>query len=721
MTKKFQDIFINLVKSIDFIGIKPSLFIEGSRRFNTLMGGVLCLLISAGIFCAFLFFSQDIIFRQYPNETNETQVSQYPKAIQISQLEDQDLGIVLQVVDESKSLVLNDYFKIQLSVQTVAKCISFINSESDNSIYISELADVETAESIRNSICKDNSILQNKYGIKTKTIDVEAINCDNSSISYLYPELNLEQKQQSLCIPKDQGVQLLGNSFFNIHQTFKIVVTYCQSIVCPKDFEELISDNSQIELKLFYKNFNYNLKSYSPLLYRPDKVIVPFTKSIIRNTKIELKNMIIETDIGLIFEDFRSESFVIISAISQSFVPLNDAKGKIIIEFTGSPLTSTIYRKYIKVQRILADVGGLFKTFVVVAIILNYFHNRAKYYEALFNKLFNIHDLGKYFQYYDPSLKLPYNKIKNSIFLASSDHDKFMKAAKINSQELLTKSTKQSKSYMDTINNYRSTTKETKTSLINVNYNNFNRKRQSMSEHSDLGIKKGEENKVGELLNNVRVANQESSSVQINQTSKISISLNSKEPIREETKNDIQKELVNQENSQTQQNDIAHVEEKQNDDDVQEYNEAVNFYIDNIKRDPKAKENYEQCKKHTFSFTAWELVQFICCVKSDEMFKKKSLLYGGKEMIEERMDLVNLMKKNLEFERFKNLILSKSQLLLLDSLSKFMLDPERLKLTDINNCAYEKYIDKYAEVFKSESPVDETLAKWVRTKYQLKF
>lgn len=125
-------------------------------------------------------------------------------------------------------------------------------------------------------------------------------------------------------------------------------------------------------------------------------------------------------------------------------------------------------------------------------------------------------------------------------------------------------------------------------------------------------------------------------------------------------------------------------------------------------------------KKKEFTLTSWELFKFTCCGRDEETERKKSILFGGIEMIKERMEVVSLMKKNLELDRFKNLMLKDNQLLLLDSLSRFMLDPERIKLVDITNCTYEKFIDNYAEIFRSDNIIDVTLAKWVRTKYQLK-
>lgn len=725
MSRTSQSCLINLIKAVDFIGIKPSLFIEGSRRFNTLFGGILCLLISGGIFCAFLFFSQDIVFRRYPTETTEIQISQYPKPILLSQEGDQDLGFALQIIDDSRSLILNDYFQVRMLINTVVNCgMSIQSNDANTTMYTDDENDIAFGEDIRSSICKDATLKENKYGIKTKTLEVKPISCDSLSTSYLYPNVNKQLQQAILCIPYDSNILLLGNEFFYLHQSFKIIVAQCESQLCPQD-TNTIMNGAQVNLKLFYKNTNFNLKSQTPLLARPDKLTIPFSLNSSNKLTVELQNTQIQTDIGLIFEDFRSDSFVIKSSTTQTTNPAGSANG-VEIEFVGSSTSSIVYRKYIKVQRILADVGGLYKTFVIMAIILNYFHNRAKYYEALFNNLFDINDLGKYFQYYDPSIRLPYMKIKDSIFLKTSDHGKFKAAAKINTQEFA----KKSKS-IKSINEVKSTTKNTKTSLINVSDNTFKKQRHSMSQqsvadmiHEDKGI---------DILNNVVINNdkeQECSSEHLNKMSKVSISLNSNQRILEETKS--QQEKINEakveQDIEGAEKQIAEELESQENsqerlpEEVENFNEAVKFYIDNVKRDPKAKENFTSvCKNQTFYFSAHDLVKFMCCAKSNETIKKRSLLYGGKEMIEERMDIINLMKKNLEFERFKNLILNSNQLLLLDSLSKFMLDPERLKLTSVSNCGYEKFIDNYAEVFKSENQIDATLAKWVRTKYQLKF
>ena len=88
-------------------------------------------------------------------------------------------------------------------------------------------------------------------------------------------------------------------------------------------------------------------------------------------------------------------------------------------------------------------------------------------------------------------------------------------------------------------------------------------------------------------------------------------------------------------------------------------------------------------------------------------------------MTHQKLDVIHILKKNLEFDRFKNLMLRDYQLLLLNSLSKFMLDPERINLVDFQHCNYDKMIDSYEEALNSQSIVNYNLIKLVDIKFQI--
>lgn len=146
-----------------------------------------------------------------------------------------------------------------------------------------------------------------------------------------------------------------------------------------------------------------------------------------------------------------------------------------------------------------------------------------------------------------------------------------------------------------------------------------------------------------------------------------------------------------------------------------EWNQAVI----RLRKNERIKENFYKLKKKRFSLNMLEMIKFNCCWKSEKTTRKKQILSGGKSMINQKLDVIHILKKNLEFDRFKNLMLRDYQLVLLNSLSKLMLDPEKLNLVDFHNCNYDKFIDSYAEALSSESIINFNLVKLIDNKFQI--
>ena len=138
--------------------------------------------------------------------------------------------------------------------------------------------------------------------------------------------------------------------------------------------------------------------------------------------------------------------------------------------------------------------------------------------------------------------------------------------------------------------------------------------------------------------------------------------------------------------------------------------------IDNIISLGVKKEHFEKVRSNRFSLSGCEALKF--CFKNDKENPKYNSFIGGRELLRERTDLIYILKKNLELDRFKNLILRDNQLVLLNSLTKFLLDPERVNLVDFETCSYEKFIDCYDGVSLNSNMIDLKLAKWVETKYK---
>lgn len=140
------------------------------------------------------------------------------------------------------------------------------------------------------------------------------------------------------------------------------------------------------------------------------------------------------------------------------------------------------------------------------------------------------------------------------------------------------------------------------------------------------------------------------------------------------------------------------------------------IYINSLRKNKVVKEHFEKVKKSRFRLSPIEVFVFCFCKKKDN--PKYNSFIGGRELIRERGDIIYILRKNLQFDRFKNLILRDYQVLLLNSLTKFMLDPERVNLSTFESCHYDKFLDAYDNVTCGNNIIDMKLSKWVETKFK---
>lgn len=528
---KLQKTLVNLIYKSDFIGIKPGLFVQRSKRYTTLLGGLLCILISLTMFVAFLYFSQDFIFLLNPSETKSTVYTKHPKSISLltnDNFSNLDLNVK---VYSGNDILSRDYFNLIVESQIDVVCNLDNNSTDD--AFTNSYTDIISNEEDKALILKTKSVIcsmplsetintkiNDDYNQRTLIKRHKTTDCklETNDFSKLNTKIN---KNTSICldISEVEDLSIYGNEFYAV---FKTINFYLQKCIynCPTDLNE--KWNNQISLNIYHKNFIYDLRSYNdPIFYHPDVISGNYIDNYESRIKVIMKNTNINTDIGYILEDYKEKNVVvkdktIHSIINQTIKDSN--KNLISIQFEASPTVDLIYRKYIKVQRILAELGGLFKTFVVMALILNYFDNRARYLQHLFNELFSIEDLGKYFQYFDPSLRTKFHKFRDSIILKNTKTETLIRKADpnnyISSNRLNKTETKTSK--MQNINQIdrsrglllHSNTKHSKNStnrkdiILNVDFNNSSLSSSSKNEKTNTEQRKNEINEIAEMLKN---------------------------------------------------------------------------------------------------------------------------------------------------------------------------------------------------------------------------
>lgn len=425
---------LNLIKSSDFIGIKPGLVIDKSKRFTTVFGGILSLLVAVGLILSALFFSQDLVFYKYPNETRSVNYSVTPPSISIK-----NRDFLLELKDENGKSLNPDYYDISLNEISKADC-SYSSSEindTDNLLIFNQIC---TSGKTDNNFFNMND----NYRYLIKNISFDICKLDEAIIK----NHKLSQTSKTLCLKENEHTSLLGNENGYLIRDLYLSIFPCNKnqTKCPKDYMDYFQKNKEYYVRIMYDNHIYNQKSYNDIIYSyPDQIILNQLDGRISHSTIIFKNIEINTDIGYIFEDFKSEKVIIKSEdyfkifnyndnipliLTGNSITENNMRTGVLINMKLSPFYESIFRKYTKVQRILAEVGGLFKFFMVCALIVNYFQDKSSYYEKLFNELFNIDDLQKYFQYYEKDSKESlnnYRRIRNSIALKGIKQEEFIK------------------------------------------------------------------------------------------------------------------------------------------------------------------------------------------------------------------------------------------------------------------------------------------------------
>jgi len=623
---------------IDFIGRQPVFRIDNNSRNKTFIGGILCLIIYCLFIMSFLYFGQELIFKVKPTVIKSTEFLENNDFIFLN---DKQFSFFFGVYDLNGTVLdIDKYLDIKLT-------------------YVYQKGQTLEKKNIEITNC-NSDYFKNKKDSSYKLLNLNALKCIK----------NIQE-----------GYVIKSNPKFNEFSYINLKLVKCSSDDC-EDSNIIDSILEKSELVIYFFDTIYNNRKFNN--YYSDyinSVSYPIKKNNYINSLFTLKLTTYFTDVGYMFEIFKRKFFHNVDRISNKEfkIPFDYI---ISVDFRLSFLKKLYYRKYYKIQNLIAELGGIIRGMTLFAMIMNFFNDRASYYNILINKLFNVEDIIKYFQYNDifiPS-KSSIKKKRDSVLLHN------VKKEKEEIEKGIFRSLEKKHTEKISNNFLCNKLKDESNSLILPNNNkDFNMFKTSYLNNSNNN------------LNNNNTNNKYKKSLYyIN---------NNNNKINNSTIKTKQKENLND-------NKIKENESFSNDDN----NSPHVIYIEGLKRNSILKENFEKVKKRNFNLSCYEAMIYYFCKRTNEL--KFNALIGGRELIRERIDLIYMLKKNLELDRFKNLILRENQLVLLNSLTKFMLDPERINLDDFDNCTYEKFIDSYDNVSSNSNLIDLKLINWVETKFK---
>jgi len=499
------------VSYIDFIGKKAELLIGSDKRNKTILGGILSFFIYAIIFIGFLYFGQEIAFKEIPSVILSSIIddSTFPIVIDkdnfnflfsLKDFNGKFINMNSEFIDiqvnnvkwnNNKTIIGNEnslnstfYNKTEMRINDCDMIYKNAGSDEINyseSKYSGNNRSIKFENLVNNLNKKNYKCLAEKTEIfgssETNQLAFLEININSCLDLFAFLSEKTGQKQEiiaekvfkfqnnilSMKINNSDG-NMLNSTTINIkeliqifnldshNQNLEIEETFVRRKICPID--NLNKNISQITDKNSYYNINKNLINNSIFIFKYIETyfdnrsfsklasyVIEEYKSIIstsffKQADFNLKKIDYYTDKGLIMEDFEITSYSQLTKTSESFnnVVLSNIENGIDLNplfkliLSSNKIRETYFRKYYKVQNLIAELGGLLKSFATMALILNYFNNYAKYYERMIGELFDVDDLFKYYQYYNSKNKTIFKKYRDSILLRNTKNmDNFKK------------------------------------------------------------------------------------------------------------------------------------------------------------------------------------------------------------------------------------------------------------------------------------------------------
>jgi hypothetical protein len=353
---------IKSIKQIDFLSDKPELYINQTKRFQTLVGGILStltlmLVFSAGMNFSIALFQKKnsvIVYNQTPKENNTQQLN-LPWIIMLQDqffkpLTDEELlydvksNLWTASPDSSSGVITmsTSFFDVPLE-----RCDLNIHF----GIYRPYFANVPFLEHHYCPIPGESNVtLSGVYGSINSYTYLEnwIVRCDNNT------KINKRRK----CYPKE----IIDESLSNTIVSFKFL-----------DYSINHSNNTQP----------------GNLLLRSEAL--PVSTTIYKRNWLTLKNVVYNSDVGILFTDIRPQHFFQMGKFRET-VDLR-SEGSIsgsFAQFTISmdSVEDTYTRAFTKGQETLANVGGLAKGVLIMSTVINFFLSQELYFIELIKCVF---------------------------------------------------------------------------------------------------------------------------------------------------------------------------------------------------------------------------------------------------------------------------------------------------------------------------------------------
>lgn len=338
---------------MDFLASKPRLGIESEKSYKTYLGTLLSVLSFVLVTSASLYFGREVWEKHNPIVNTVKYYSEVPEILAIDK----------KVLDLGFGLDHDFNYVNDLSIISVHPYLL----SQQNETYFSTPFNLE--------ICNSESF----YGA-------------NNDYFSKYPTNGL------FCIPKSEELSL--NKAFG-QENFRVIVVEfypctnsSESTIICKSQDVIDEILSQMYFSIYSLDYTVDTSNYT---YPYVKTLFNDYISISQDSFVDftmfISHLSVISDVGFLFtSEVEQKSFSIYS-IKNMFSLRKQSKGMFLSFGIQLHNYQTIYyRKYIKLQELMAQIGGIANMLFIISRIINYYPSALAYQSYLVNRFYDFHD-----------------------------------------------------------------------------------------------------------------------------------------------------------------------------------------------------------------------------------------------------------------------------------------------------------------------------------------
>lgn len=349
-----------LLLFVDQFGQTPQFLIKRNNHFHSVFGGIITIILYVVGLVSLIFFSEEIVFKNSPSVNLSTQTEEHPSKLLFFDNFEFIIGL------QNKNLQVERNEKIFYPRGFLFKTI------------VNESGSYNQRQEIDLAPCEEELPSSKNYKLFEK-LDLEGYYC-------------LSKKQKSNITMNEifirefwgnNGFQMLQVKFYDCKNT-----STKQNCASQEEIDSFLklTDLSFYTIDNFIKTRDYKNPFERGLIEKFYYVSKNFQVSITEY----IRHLEVLSDDGLLFTTNKTiSSFKIDNIIDYN---LNERQSESFVSFSIqlNNVKEMYYRKYSKIQDLAAQVGGIFKTLLIICSWITQLYSEHSYFEHLINNFFQI-------------------------------------------------------------------------------------------------------------------------------------------------------------------------------------------------------------------------------------------------------------------------------------------------------------------------------------------